>query len=120
MSYLNHEPARTLDAHKQALHLLGWDVDDAGEAPDANMIEAFEVWADDENNNGDWWSALDDSDDMEIADITADLRTDDRITVSATLLAKLARLPGFEDDGAPDHAPHPLLWESVWVYADIT
>lgn len=120
MSYLNHKPARTTDPHKQALHLLGWDIDDAGEQPDAGMIEAFEVWADDENNNGDWWVALDDGDDMEINDIATDLRSDDRITVSAIMLAKLARLPGFEDEGAPDCAPHPLLWESVWVYADPT
>lgn len=116
MSYLNRMPARCnpLDAHAMALHLLKWTEDEAGEQPDANMIEAFEVYADDENNDKAFWQTLD-----KTFPVYAErLRRGESITISAVDFAEIANILGFEDDDAPEYAAHPLLWTSCWTTAD--
>ena len=116
MSYLNRMPARCnpTDAHACALHLLKWTEDEAGEQPDANMIEAFEVYADDENNDKAFWQTLDKT----FPQYAERLRRGESITISAVDFAEIANIPGFEDDDAPECAAHPLLWTSCWTTAD--
>ena len=116
MSYLNHEPARCNpnDRHAMALHLLKWTEDEAGEQPDANMIEAFEVYADDENNDEGFWQTLDKT----FPAYAERLRRGESITIFAVDFAEIVRMDGFEDNDAPDYAPHPLLWTSCWTTAD--
>jgi hypothetical protein len=116
MSYLNYMPARCnpTDAHACALHLLKWTEDEAGEQPDVNMFEAFEVYADDENNVDGFWSVLDKA----FPDHAERLRRGESITISAVDFAEIANIPGFEDDDAPEYAAHPLLWSSCWTTAD--
>lgn len=116
MSYLNHMPARCnpTDAHAMALHLLKWSFEEAGDQPDANMIEAFEVYADDENNDESFWQTLDKTFPM----YAERLRRGESITIPAVDFAEIAHIPGFEDDDAPEYAAHPLLWTSCWTSAD--
>lgn len=110
MSQLNTTPARTLNTHRQALHLLSWDSDEAGEQPDSDMVEAFDVTVDEENNSEAFWGALDTAH----PEIASALRKG-AVTLTPEQLAALTFLPGFEADEAPDHAPHPLLWTSCWA-----
>jgi hypothetical protein len=116
MSYLNYMPARCnpTDRHAMALSLLNWSEDEAGEQPDSDMVEAFEVHTDEENNTEGFWLALDKA----FPDHAERLRRGESITISAVDFAEIANIPGFEDDDAPDYAPHPLLWTSCWTTAD--
>lgn len=116
MTTLNTNPARCNPntAHEMALWLLNWSEDDAGDQPDSNMIEAFEVTSDDENNADGFWNALD----RAYPRYASELRRGRAVVMSAVELADITHLAGFRSNDAPDHAPHPLMWQSCWTECD--
>lgn len=122
-----HEAIGPLDLEQLAelLQIEDWEsdpelVDSLNEgAPDYALVELVTLAVDEENVSEDWWDAARES----LKAGVAEARFAERLLdVSGRQVIVLPRdlaervlgwamgLPGWEDEGAPDYAPHPLVW----------